>query len=361
MRITQQIILMLILITIIGCVKTITFDIESDSEPSIVIIGEITTAPGPYTIEIYQTVPFFDPASSISTTKVNDADVTLYDLTTGRFEKLINTSPGIYSTDINGIRGEIGHRYFIGINAFGKNYQSLPAEITTVPELDSIAYELTFNQQINSQNEITEVPTVDITISFNDPLEESNFLLWKWSGTSEVKTFPELYINYQDGTPTIEPLPCSEGINCFCCTCWVDHPIRNTFSVYNDVYTNGNYVQNFPVISIPANATYFDQEMKVVINQYSLDNEAYSFWKGIISNIEDQSTLFATPAVTQMGNIMNINDPDEIVLGYFFASDVTSREIKIEASQLDINIVSDSIRNDCRVLPNSSNFPPGDW
>ncbi|MCR9254232.1 MAG: DUF4249 domain-containing protein [bacterium] len=349
--------------TIYGCVSVINFDVDEEEESQLVIQGEITTNPGPYTVEIYRTVPFFDAVSNTTSNRVNNAIVTLYDLD-GAFERLEMVSNGIYQTSPTGIQGQLGHSYFISVEIGGEIYQSSVQVINPVPDIDSISLDVSFQSVTNSLGVITEDPYVDVFVNFQDNPEERNFYLWKWNGTVQRKTFPELFTIRVDGTPTISPLPCSQanGVqDCTCCNCWVKKTTRNPLSVFNDQFSNGSYITGRKAFSIPATADNFDVRTYLNVQQFSLNEDVYDFWDQIAKQNETQSSLFAVPSSEVAGNIRNINKEDELVWGTFSASAIEDIQIFIDQNDLGIRIPSDSINNSCLILSNSTNQKPSFW
>jgi hypothetical protein len=51
----------------------------------------------------------------------------------------------------------------------------------------------------------------------------------------------------------------------------------------------------------------------------SLTERAYTFWDQIDQTVSNVGTIFDAPPAPILGNIYNLNDPDEQVLGYFSA------------------------------------------
>lgn len=115
----------------IGCKKVIDVSIKN-SQPQIVITGEITNRSGPYQVKISKTINFssdniFPPVSgalvTISDDKIKDT--------------LLERSPGIYET--RKIAGKMGDTYRLSVSAEGKEY----ASVATMPQrvrIDSLSF-----------------------------------------------------------------------------------------------------------------------------------------------------------------------------------------------------------------------------
>ncbi len=349
------------LIAIYSCVSVIEFDLEEEGG-QLIIIGEITNNPGPYQVQINRSISFFDATSNLSATAVNDATVVIYSLS-GQFEKLQFVSNGTYQTTPNGIRGKVGESYFLTIEVDGEIFMSSVETMPPVPEIDSISYGLSYVQQNNSEGVILDIPKIDVFVNFQDDEGAENFYLWKWSGIAERRTFPELHTVRFNHIDSIIPLPCSgdDENPCTCCTCWVQKPERNPISLFNDRYTNGNYISSFHAFSIPATTEYFDKQFQLSISQYSITKSVYDFWNQITEQEETQSSLFAVPLAPITTNIRNINDEEDLVFGVFSVAGVSQFENMIDKNEFDLIIHSDSIRESCLILPNSVNVKPREW
>ena len=58
------------------------------------------------------------------------------------------------------------------------------------------------------------------------------------------------------------------------------------------------------------------------VEQHSLTTEAYQFFKLLKDQASINGDIFDPPPATLRGNMINLTDPDENVIGYFRASDV---------------------------------------
>ena len=72
----------------------------------------------------------------------------------------------------------------------------------------------------------------------------------------------------------------------------------------------------------------------VEVLQYSLTPNAHNYWQTIENQIGNNGTIFETSNFQIRGNISNIADNDELVLGYFGASAVDSERILVQAADI---------------------------
>ncbi len=120
------------ILSLSSCQKVIDINLNS-AAPVIIIEGNISNQPGPYTVQLSKTVNF---SEANTFPQVTGASVTIAD-NAGNSDILTETSPGIYKT--NTLQGVVGRTYSITVTAEGKSYQASanmpsPVSIDTLVE-----------------------------------------------------------------------------------------------------------------------------------------------------------------------------------------------------------------------------------
>jgi hypothetical protein len=100
---------------------------------------------------------------------------------------------------------------------------------------------------------------------------------------------------------------------------------------------------------------------QVTIQQLSISKGAYQFFNLLRSQKSINGDIFDPPPATIRGNIINLDNPESNVIGYFYASDVKELSHFIERSELTGVGSTDQINDDCRVLRGASTLKPPDW
>jgi hypothetical protein len=124
------------LLLLSACTKVIDVDLNS-KDPQIVIEANISDQPGPYTVNITQTVNFSETNVFPG---VSGAVVTIAD-DLGNTETLVETSPGIYQTATT--QGVPGRTYYLNVVANNETYtaqSTMPAAVS----LDTLLLEESF-------------------------------------------------------------------------------------------------------------------------------------------------------------------------------------------------------------------------
>ncbi|OGU33945.1 MAG: hypothetical protein A2068_12390 [Ignavibacteria bacterium GWB2_35_6b] len=159
----------------VSCEKVIDIDLNT-SIPQIVIEGNISDEPGPYTVKLSKTVNYNDkniypPVTGAFVIISDNAGVT---------DTLTETVPGLYQT--HGITGIQGNTYTLKVIAEGKQYEA----VSTMPykvNLDSIQFNL-YSEPGESEKTLAVVPL------YLDPIEFGNSYRFFFSANGiEDKTY----------------------------------------------------------------------------------------------------------------------------------------------------------------------------
>ena len=140
-----------------SCQKTVHLDLNN-AAPQLVIQGEVTNDPGPYTVTINKSTAFYAdntfPPISGAVVKISDDQ--------GVTDSLTETAAGSYSTHT--LQGSPGRTYTLSVFTGNNNYSA----VSTMPapvNLDSV----TFQTSAFDTKQINAIP------NFQDPLGVKNF------------------------------------------------------------------------------------------------------------------------------------------------------------------------------------------
>jgi hypothetical protein len=79
----------------------------------------------------------------------------------------------------------------------------------------------------------------------------------------------------------------------------------------------------------------------LLVKQYSLTEAAYTYWNNLRKNNSEVTDIFGKQPAIVNGNIYNVNDSLELVLGYFGVSAVTIKRILVPSvTEFHFNEVS---------------------
>jgi hypothetical protein len=116
-----------------------------------------------------------------------------------------------------------------------------------------------------------------------------------------------------------------------------------------------------PVDFIDDNGLRFKDTYKILVHQMSISPNAHRFLRLIQQQIKISGSIFDQPPANIRGNIYNLKNPDEVVIGYFMASDVDTKEVYIYKNRLKILNTPGIIPDDCRTVRGATIDPPKGW
>jgi len=348
-----------------ACITPIEFAVP-ETDPLLVVDGSITTEPGPYQLKLFKSFVVNDryenPVPEFGAT------VTLYD-DLGNSEVFDEVAKGEYQTS-GSIRGTTGRSYYITIRTLeGKEYESDPETIRDPGTLDSLYYEYVSEVQIVNGK---EQPFRGFRIYVDGKgSPEANLLRWKWTGTYRILTFPEQHTRITDRGPVPDPLPCSgyryrDGAItqfefCSCCTCWLNtYPDRPILS--DEQFVSGNEYRKVAVAFVPLDRRLFHEKFHISVEQLSMSQVSYDFWKSVRDQKDGATSLFQPPNAKARSNVRAIT-PGEEVLGLFTASGVKRRSLFLYPYMSpDLILPIDTIKGSClKVDPTATTARPDFW
>ena len=351
MKLKSLIIVIAFFLFVPSCIDPIDFS-KGDDSNCLVVDGLITNEPGPYVVYLARTSEY---SSYTDISELVERAIVIISDDLGNSEILTETFPGTYITDAGGINGIPGRYYKIEIETpDGKQSESDYELLSAVPKIDSIYYERRQHQELDDNNIVQTFEGFQIYIDTKDPENVINYYMWSWDGTHEVHTQPW---DHMDGR-TPAPKDC-------CPICWVtEHPCH--IDLFDDKFSNGNQIIKKPVtfvrIKDSDGARHFHGKYYVKVKQLSVTEEAYKYWSSIEEQISSSGSIFEPPPVAIIGNIENVNDPEDIVFGYFGASAISTKSIFIPAIEAPYEPYDTLIYpDDCRRMINSTADKPSFW
>ena len=326
-------------ISLSTCISPVDLNVP-DNSGLLVVEGNITTDRGPYDVRLSRSTPIGD---DIVNQPVSGAAVIIFD-DLGISEQLLETTSGVYQTSIGGIQGEVGRAYSIRIEIGDQVYESSPDTLFEGSSIDSLQLQVENVVTITDVNvELTDTQ-VNVLASTQDIPGAENFYQW---------SFKELEFEIRS------------NITFGCCNrCIVSEniPINSGFNTLSDNGIDGNMISDIPVFSIIPDFRLVNL-FSILIEQRSLSPTAFNFFQLVQRNL-DVGTIFDPTLGAVEGNVENISNPDEQVLGLFYASDISEKRLLFslfDVRQLEpVTVTPVEFNGDCRSLftNSSTDFPP---
>lgn len=298
-----------------GCIEPFEPDIEETSEV-LVIDGRLTDAQGPQTITISRSGPYNSPQFQ----PVSGCVVRIED-ESGSGITFLESSEGIYQSDPEPDFVAVGKAYkLMVITPDDRVYESEYDSLLACAPIDHLSYKL--EVQGTSDPDINYYGIRFYADSKGSPEDSRNYM-WTFEETWEYIAY--YIIQYiWDGLIFQNHTPQLHGFK----ICYLTELLEN-FQVGSSSMMETNEIHQQPLNFVTNQTPRLQEQYSLLVNQYSLSNDAFLYWDKISAQSGDAGGLFETQPSRTRGNISNINDPTEKVLGYFFASQVQEKRINV--------------------------------
>jgi Domain of unknown function (DUF4249) len=269
------------------------------------------------------------PEAGSEQERISDANVYITDAN-GVRTQLYNCGNGCYKTDSTSFRGSIGQKYSLHVfTVDGKEYESSECTMFPVPDIDTLFYEK--GDEISG---ISGELVTGINIFLNSADAGDMDQYYRWTFEEVWKTIlpspqQQSFEVINDTTFSFKSLP--QVIR----ACWKKNLSGNIIT--NSTFSDGVHSlkkQNIQFIASDKSDR-LSSEYGIVVNQYSISREEYDFWNNLKKVSESGGDIFDSQPYTVEGNIKNVNDRSELVLGYFEVSAVSRKGMTVTAQELD--------------------------
>jgi len=303
MKINSALILLVIVPLFSSCIKEFLPHVDRYEE-LLVVEGAITDKSGPYTVKLSKSgdVREFSKYQPYSNCLVEILD----DL--GNTEILTEVAEGVYKTDSLGMQGVVGRKYKVKISApDGRLYESYEEVLKSGAGIDSVYGEVEYknNPTLPYRREGLQFYT-----DVENVLETPSYYLWFLESTYKFRV--DLPVT---GSPFKE--------------CYRTQIIKEIYTLntaeqsqHQGMRTLLNYEDNY------SKALTMRYSLKV--NQYTLNERAYTFWNTLKKMNADQGSLYTQQPFQVRGNVINMNDPGERVLGYFMVAGMDEKRMFVD-------------------------------
>lgn len=246
---------------------------------------------------------------------------------------LRETEPGRYQAP-DGFTGQVDHAYQLRFTLTdGSRYESAPEIMPAVPPIANVTQRfnlttLPAQQYDGSYNAYRGAN--EFFVNWQDPADQHNYYRWDWRDYEKQDwchtcTTGFYYVNSPINGATYEDCYPGNGTNGYfvndysCRTpCW--EIVRNyDLNVFDDRLSNGGMNTGRRVAQIPY---YQDRGALVEIRQSSLTAQAYRYYKLAQEQSQNNGGIADPPPTALVGNIKNVANVQERVVGYFGISAV---------------------------------------
>ncbi len=330
-----------ILLLIYGCTEIYEPEISSD-DVYIVVEGLITDEPGPHVVKLTRTNVF---GEDIRANYLSNASIKIVD-SENNVVNLQERMAGNYYTPDN-FSGQIGETYTLHITTSdGQVFKSDPQKMVSPVSVDNVygeSSQQTFVFESQVAGELYQREVEGVNLFFDVSRDDDQYPKFRFTSTLMLQYEWEVGGN---GMASVYDF------------CWVKRHIIEFLE--GDIPENLNkpemkrnrvafvpfYGRNMRYLGFPIYGR--DQEThisyihpRIVIKRvYSLNDDAYDFHYDRNKQLGGEGSFFDPISPQLLGNIHNVDDKDDIILGFFEASSVqkTTLNIRIMSDQHIIEI-----------------------
>jgi Domain of unknown function (DUF4249) len=251
--------------------------------------------------------------------------------------------PGVYAILPQILRGEVGKRYYIEIKTRdGKTYQSEPETMPEPIKPDSISFSAYYREVLSSIGFARKERTLRILISTpSKSINSDAFLRWNIKEAFDFISECSITGPYY--------------------TCYYSRNMPNAnIRIASSKGLQLSYIDNLNIneVSLEAFSLQFKRIHYWQVIQNSISEKAYNYWEKTDKISNQVGSIFDTPPAYVPGNIYNVNDKDEKVLGYFevAALEKIVRYLTIGEINRDYGSIRSKTESPCSDLYGPYNF-----
>lgn len=310
MKGSKHIIWFVLLMFVFACIEPFDFTVDT-TERVLVIEGGISNLTKAHQVRLSYTSALDDTAQA---DVLSSAQVSIVS-EGGNTEALTAVGDGTYLTRET-FAGEIGEKYKLVIVAGDTRYESSFEELLQGAEIDSV-----YGRYVEIPNEETNEMErgIQFFLDTHDKSLSTSYYRYEWEDVYKIEVpFPSLYEAKRDEDTAYLVRRVEQIGVCY------DYDTSSSLIIGTAIGSFENQLEEFPLRFIPENSQKLRSRIGILTKQYSVSENAYTYYRVLRENQDASGSLFDIQAGTVLGN-MTSSDPDEVVLGFFEVAGVSER------------------------------------
>ncbi|CAN5913572.1 hypothetical protein BH24BAC1_BH24BAC1_37260 [soil metagenome] len=292
-----------------GCIEPYDLPESAAGQDFLVVDGGVNIEEGLGQVVLARTQNLADKGQP---TFENGAQVTVETEQNQSF-RLSERQQGLYLA--TGLPLTFGQKYRLRVRTrTGQEYLSAFVSTQRTPEIDSVTW------HVEREGVVGKVNT-------HDPENDTRYYRWEYSETFEYVS--GAYSNYQYLNGTIQPRPFEENIY----ICYRTDPSRRILTE-STVRLSEDVVRDFPLTFHLGWSPQMGRKYSILVKQSAISKEEFAYWQMLKKNTENVGTLFDAQPSQVTGNLLNTQNPEEPVIGYFSARSVQEKRRFITSTEL---------------------------
>lgn len=187
-------------------------------------------------------------------------------------------------------------------------------EAKVTPPIDSIGF---------SENRTG----LQIYANAHDDSNQTHYYRWDYDEAWQFNAkYESLFIT--NGTAIVLRRPDQSVYRCF------NSDTASTIVLGSSIKLSQDKIYQNPITTIASTSEKIGIKYSIMLRQYALSTNAYNFWVNLKKNTEQLGSIFDAQPSNINGNIHNVADATEPVIGYISVSTVSRKRIYITKAQL---------------------------
>lgn len=248
----------------------------------------------------------------------------------GRSYMFGEVKPGVYQNPASDLRGSVGESYTLDIvTTAGSHYQSEPVAFKQTPPINDVYHE--------ADSRLTEDRTVlsgiAIFLDAFDSSRSTSYYRWEFIENWEIQVPIPSKFDFKlnaDSSGMGYPIPKQVPVD----ICYSSDTSSRVLVASTKLLTEDR-VTKYEVNFVSTQGFKLKSFYGVIVRQYALDETAFEYWDQLRAASESLGTLFDPQPYQLTGNVFNVDNIDEPVLGYFDASSVSMNSLVLDREQLE--------------------------
>jgi Domain of unknown function (DUF4249) len=329
MKINQNIIF-IFLFLLNACIDP--YDVNFNRNNKVLVVEGLLTddTENPDTIKInYKT--YQDKDFSILT--ISSLKPVIVELNSKKETPLIQFSAGNFLPPPS-FKIKVNEMYLLKFSIDGQLYESTPESYIPSPPISNI-YEKYNPMSRLSNDGIEQLGANEVFIDFIDIPNQKNYYLWRYTDYDRLDycttCYGSIYSKITESCGQPLPLGYREPHYDYACKTECFAIIRGKeINVMSDNLSDGKIIAGRMIAKIPK---YNFGGCLVEVQQLCISQDAYSFNKILEAQTQSNGGLTDTPPAAVVGNIRNITNQAEKVVGYFGVANIQKKKIWIDRKE----------------------------
>lgn len=196
----------------------------------------------------------------------------------------------------------------------GKRYESDTLPVKDAPEIDSLSWR-------------RGEKGVEIFVNTHDPSKNARNYRWEYEETwALISHYPSLF-EYKDFRVIARPDP---NVVLFC---WASEKSTRSLTASSKKLSE-DVISMFPVTDVPSGSIKLSVRYSILVKQFALTEDAWSYWDILKGNTEQLGTLFDPQPSQLKSNIRCLTHPAEQVIGFVSAGKISEKRIFINRAEV---------------------------